>query len=175
MSKPLKGLLNLSIWLYSLAILLMMIMIVADVAGKYLFRAPIPGATEIVAYYMMVACVFMPLAYSEAACKAIYVEIIAERLPRFPRRVLDITACIATLVFYVILIREYWAASLHAFGVREFVAGAWNVTIWPSKFIIPISLSIAVIILLARIWALATLRLQPDQSMLDDKDEVALP
>lgn len=171
MNKFLKALLSSSIWLYSVVIMLMMIMIVADVGGKYFFRAPIPGATEIVAYYMMVACVFLPITYSEAACKAIYVEIIAERLPQFPRRVLDITACVFTIAFYLVLIRQYWLASMHAFKVREFVAGAWNVTIWPSKFIIPIALTMAVIILIGRIWALANGTLNPDASMVEDPHE----
>ena len=67
-------------WVSGLVILLMMIHVMIDVLGKYLFNAPLPGTAEVVAAYYMIGAVFLPLAYVEAAGGSIVVEVIYEKV-----------------------------------------------------------------------------------------------
>ena len=85
------------------ALVLMMLHIVADVATKYLFNDPIDGTTEIVAAYYMVAVVFMPLAYVTFAEGHLIVELFTSRMSGRPLAALIGCAGLITLAYLLFL------------------------------------------------------------------------
>ena len=66
----------------AVAMILMMIHIVVDVTGRYLFNNPIPGTLESVTYYYMVAVTALPFAYVTRSQGQISVEMFTNWLPR---------------------------------------------------------------------------------------------
>lgn len=135
------------------ALVLMMVHVTADVVGKYVFVAPIPGTAEVVASYYMIATVFLPLAYIEVQRRPIVVELFYDRLPLALRPVLDITATFASVAFYGFLAWQSVFIALNAYEIGEIVEGAWRVVVWPSRFLLPIGLVLACLVLIVRLVA----------------------
>ncbi|NHF74448.1 TRAP transporter small permease subunit [Paracoccus xiamenensis] len=149
-------------WIAGLAVALMMFHVVADVVGKYFFSAPIPSTAEIVANYYMIATVFLSLAYIEAKNSAISVELIYEMVgPRFQAFMVKLGQ-VVTLIFYAGLGWFSWDMAKRAFDVNETVDGIWRVVIWPAKFMLPLGLGIACLVLLIRIFSRDDVKLADD-------------
>lgn len=139
-------------WIAGLAVALMMFHVVGDVVGKYFFSAPIPSTAEVVANYYMIAAVFLSVAYVEAKGSAISVELIFEQAgPRAQAFMLRL-AELVTLFFYAGLAWFSWGMAKRAFDVNETADGIWRVVIWPAKFLLPLGLAVACLVLLIRIF-----------------------
>ena len=69
-------------------VLLLMILVVADITGRYLFNSPVPMAYEF-GSFMLVFIVFLALASTQRAGAHIRVEFVTLRLPPRARTCLD--------------------------------------------------------------------------------------
>jgi len=49
-------------WIAAAAMLLMMVIVILDVTLKYVANQPVPGTLEMVSFYFMAACAFLPFA-----------------------------------------------------------------------------------------------------------------
>lgn len=136
-----------------IGIFLMMLLTVLDVLGKYILNQPVPGVAEIVASYLMISAVFLPLADAEAKDESITVELLYDRLGEYGRKVCLIIGIVMTLAFYGVLAWQNVHVALDSYDIQEFVSGAWDVVIWPSKFLIPVGLAITIVILLKKLWS----------------------
>lgn len=124
------------------ALVLMMLHIVADVATKYLFNDPIDGTTEIVAAYYMVAVVFLPLAYVTVAEGHLIVELFTARMRGRPLAALVGCAGLVTLAYLSFFI--YYTGVEAVRRTRE--GEAWEtsvdlVAIWPSRWFLTVGLA----------------------------------
>ena len=146
----------------ALALLAMMLHVNADVIGKYVFNRPIPGTAEVVASYYMVAAVFLPLAWVEIREGTILVELFYAILPAAPKAALLALATALSAAFYGGLAWLSWVPALQAFRIGEVVEGAWRVTIWPTKFLLPLGLALACLAMLLRLVQIATGTYRPD-------------
>lgn len=135
-----------------LAVGLMMIHVMADVLGKYLLHKPVPSTAEVVANYYMIACVFLSLAYIEARGSAISVDLVYEQVGPRLKRIMRKLGQLATLVFYIGLGWFSLDVAMRAYRVNETVDGLWRVTTWPAKFLLPIGLALACVILVMKIF-----------------------
>ena len=103
-------------WLSALCITLMMVHIFADVVLKYTLKLPIVGTAEIVAYYYMLAAVFLPLPLVELRNAGVSVTLLYDMISRKTvRRVLLVLAYIGQVVFFAIL--SYQSGLRRAAGV----------------------------------------------------------
>lgn len=133
---------------------LMMIHVMADVLGKYLLHKPVPSTAEVVANYYIIACVFLSLAYIEARGTAIAVDLVYDKVSARAQRVMLKMGQVATLLFYIGLGWFSWDVAIRAWRVNETVDGLWRVTVWPAKFMLPVGLAIACVILVVKILGL---------------------
>lgn len=130
----------------------MMLHIVADVFGKYLFNAPIDGTIEIASGYYMVMIVFFPFAYVTLKEGQIIVELFTLRMSA--RKVLWLDAAVGLVtVFYMALFT--WKTAEEAIvrtAQREiWEAGTAAVAIWPSRWFIPVGCGVMAVYVLVRI------------------------
>lgn len=139
------------LWLSGLALILMMLHVTADVASKYLFNAPVPGTAEVVAAYYMISVVFLPLAYVEIANRSIVVEMIYDLLPSAAKYPLDIIGTLISLAFFGFLAYLGIGLAEEAYAVREYVDGLWRIVVWPSRFLIPLGMTVASLALMLRL------------------------
>ncbi len=131
---------------------LMMIHIVADVIGRMVFNHPLEGTTEIVSGYYMVTVIFFPLAYVTHNEGHIMVELFTRGLPR--RRLAMLEAVIAT-VCLCLLIWFTWESFVEAWSSfldnEEWETADDLITIWPSRWLLPVGLLVMAFYLAFRI------------------------
>lgn len=125
-----------------IAMVVMMLHIVADVATKFLFNDPIDGTTEVVAAYYMVAVVFLPVACVTFAEGHLIVELFTSWMTGRRLSLLNGFAGLVTLAYLLFLV-TYTGAE----AVRRTLEGeAWEtsvdlVAVWPSRWLLPIGLA----------------------------------
>ena len=122
-------------------VLLLMILVVADITGRYLFNSPVPMAYEF-GSFMLVFIVFLALASTQRMGAHIRVEFVTLRLPPRARACLDILAyCLGIMVYATILWRGFgWAYT--SWQVGDYVAGLINIPRYPSQFAVPLGAAI---------------------------------
>jgi TRAP-type C4-dicarboxylate transport system permease small subunit len=135
-----------------ISVAMMMVHVMADVLGKYLLHMPVPSTAEVVANYYIIACVFLSLAYIEARESAISVDLVYDHVGPAAKRLMRKIGQIATLFFYTGLGWFSWDVAMRAYRVGETMDGLWRVTTWPAKFILPIGLALACMILIVKIF-----------------------
>ncbi|AJE46803.1 TRAP transporter small permease [Celeribacter indicus] len=140
MTKAANAISRLAVAIAGVGIVLMLVLVVADVVLRATFNMAIPGNDTIVASYLMVAAIFLPLALLQMLDENIAVEALYDRCPAVLRDVFDLLAHVLTLAFYLILGWVYAEVAVEAFAVKEFVTGTWNVPIWPARVFMPAGL-----------------------------------
>lgn len=145
---------DVGVWLAGLSTLLMMVHITADVALKYIFNWPIPGTLEIVSAYYMVAAVFLPIAVVELYRSSIAVDTLYQFLPRSLKFFSMILVFVTSALVYFTLAWTSWGDALRSFAVGEVVMGVISVSVWPSRFLMPVSLLLAGLVCLWHLYRL---------------------
>lgn len=149
--------------LAAIALILMMVQVTLDVAGKYLLTSPVPVTLELVSNYYMVLVVFLPLAAVELKDGHIHVELIHARLPRVGRRILDLVAHALAFVFYSLVMVYGWESAMKKFAVGEFLMGQYSLIIWPSRFVVPVGCALIAILLVLKFVRDAIRLANPDK------------
>lgn len=146
------------IWLAGLCLVLMMLQVIADVAGRLFLSRPLPSTIEIVAEWWMPALIFLPMVTVALRGENIAVDIVYDRLPPRAQAVSDIFAGLAFAVFLAFISWGAWEQALRAYAKGEFILGMIPVVIWPVRFLLPIAGAItAVVYVLSALRAAARL------------------
>lgn len=150
-----------------IALVLMMVHVTIDVAGKYFLNAPVPVTLEMVSNYYMVAVVFLPLAAVELRGDHIHVELLYARLPRLARRLMDLLAYGLGLFFFGLLTEAAWVVAVRKFEVGEFIMGSYSVVVWPSRFLVPAGAALIALLLALKLARSLVALVRPDLDELD--------
>ena len=121
----------------ALFILVLMLLITADVVGRYALNSPLPGALE-VSESLMVFVVFLAFAWAQRHGKNIRVEMAISRFPPWARSLVDILAIVLGLVVFSLIAWETWRSGLSSWRVREYMTGAVKFPLYPSKLVVPL-------------------------------------
>ncbi|MFN8682372.1 TRAP transporter small permease [Paracoccus sp. P2] len=166
MEKVLGVLTNALMWLSGICITGMMVHVFLDVLAKAVVQQPLPGTSEIVARYYMLAAVFLPLPLVEMRNSAIVVDLFYDRFGPGFQRICLVLAYIGQVAFFSLLTwRSFWDA-VKAFARGEFVDGQIPITVWPSAFFLPAGFGVAALIGVFRLVQIVTR---------DDWQEAAAP
>ena len=135
-------------WLAGLGLILMMLHISADVLARYIFNSPLHGTVEIVSAYYMVGVVFLPLAMIERANGHIVVELVTQHFsPRTQELLIGIIALVSAL-YFAAFTWQTWGDALKKYAVGEVALGTVQVTVWPTRFYLPIGCGLITLVLL---------------------------
>jgi TRAP-type C4-dicarboxylate transport system permease small subunit len=152
--KVLGGISTILAWIGGFALILMMLHIAADVVARYIFNAPLHGTVEIVSAYYMVAVVFLPLAMIERLNGHIVVELATQHLPRRAQDVLIGIVALASALYFAAFAWRTWGDALNKFAVGESALGTVQVTVWPTRFYLPIGCGLITLVLLHKAFRL---------------------
>jgi TRAP-type C4-dicarboxylate transport system permease small subunit len=94
-------------WIGSGALSMMVLIIVGNVVGRYLFKKPVLGAVEMVGL-LTVVVVFCVLAFTESKRAHIVVDIIISRLRGSTKAILASVMCFLGAVFFIIMGWQGW-------------------------------------------------------------------
>lgn len=137
--------------LVALALFLMMAITVLDVIGRYVINRPLPGATELVQYSMVIA-IFVALPIITARREHISVSLIDglfdERGRRWHRA---IVAAISAIILGLVCTRLWSHAQMLA--TNRDVIGFLNLPVAPAAFIAAALAGVTVLVLLVMIGA----------------------
>jgi TRAP-type C4-dicarboxylate transport system permease small subunit len=137
-----------------IALLAMMGHVVADVVGRTFFGEPIDGTLEIVSGYYMVAVVFLPLAFVTRGDEHIYVELFTRGMRAGKIALLDAIVEFVALLFVGFLA---WQSAVEAVtrtaGGETWETAEGLIAIWPSRWLLPLSLLFMTLYLAARVSA----------------------
>lgn len=142
-SAPRRVIHGISIGLGAIAVLViifLMVATVADVASRYFAGTPIAGITE-VGEVLMVASVFLGLAYTESRGGHVRVTLVLEMLPR---RLAAIISSVSMFVVLVLLAWMVWETTGRAFESvehNEFRFGLVQIPVWPGRVAIAAGLA----------------------------------
>lgn len=116
-----------------LLVLLLMLLIVIDVGGRFLFNAPLQGGVEI-SEILMTWLLCLPLAYALIKGVHVRVTVLSRRLPRL----IEILGNILSLLFFGLITYVSWMKFLHSFSVGELMAATIWLPLWLQKLALPI-------------------------------------
>jgi TRAP-type C4-dicarboxylate transport system permease small subunit len=136
----------------AVAIVVLMLHVVVDVTGRYLFNHPFPGTLESVTYYYMVMVVALPFAYVTRSQGQIAVEMFTSWLPERWTHLIDAFAGLLMLIYVGALTWKIGqeAVSMTVLGeVHD--AGTMQFITWPSRWIPPIALGVMALAVAVRI------------------------
>jgi TRAP-type mannitol/chloroaromatic compound transport system permease small subunit len=119
----------------SILILVCMLLIVVDVIGRFLFRHPLGAANETVEI-LMVAIVFLALAYTESKGKHIRIEFIEKWLSPRPIYFLNILAYIAGILIVGIIMWQGWEQAIFSASIDERIQSTTPLPLYPARFIL---------------------------------------
>jgi len=127
----------------AVAMIMLMIHIVIDVTGRYIFNHPFPGTIETVTYYYMVTLTALPFAYVTRNGGQITVEMFTNWLPQRWISLLDAFAGALMLVYVSVLAWKIGREAVEMTIIGEVHdAGTMQFITWPSRWIPPIAFGV---------------------------------
>lgn len=139
-----------------LAVLLMMVQTVVDVASSNFLGRPIEGNLEIMSVYHMVVIVFLPLAFVEMKHEHITVELLVQTFPAWLRRVTEVIGYAVSTAFFAMLSYQTWLDAIESYRIGEILMTSMLITIWPAKFSLPIGFTAIMLVMALHTWKSAT-------------------
>ena len=134
----------------AVALVAMMLHVNLDVLGRFLFNAPLPMTTEVVSAYYMVAVVFLPLAAIEWRDGHISVEIITQFIGDRPQRLLLVMTGLLSAAYFAAIAWRTWLVAVDKYQIGEFITGVATLSIWPTRFLVPLGCGLIVLVLLIK-------------------------
>ena len=135
-----------------MCLLLMMLQMVIDVGMTHFFKFPIEGNLEVVSYYYMVGVVFLPLGMVELRNEHISVDLFIRTLPKVFQNIIYIIGCVISASFFVILTYQTFLDAINSTKLNEVMMGSNYVTIWPSRWFLPIGFTSLCLCILLNAW-----------------------
>lgn len=117
-------------------ILILMLLISADVVGRYAFGKPLHGTFEI-GESLLVFVVFLGFAYTQYHKANIRVQMVANRMPFRVRPLLDCLAHGLGFALFALVTWETFRYFLTSWAIREASAGMVNVPLYPARLAVP--------------------------------------
>jgi TRAP-type C4-dicarboxylate transport system permease small subunit len=136
------------------ALILMTLHITLDVAMRYVFAAPLANTLQIVSTYYIVGIVFLPLAMVERLNAHIVVELLSQHLPQRVAELLIAFVALASALYFGAFTWVTWEDALQKYDVGEIALGNSQITVWPTRFYLPIGCGLLVVMLLYKAWRL---------------------
>lgn len=134
----------------SILLIAMMLLVVCDVTGRYLFNRPLHGTMEITEF-IMVAVVYFTLAHTQAIKAHIRVELLSERMPLRIRLLLELITYLVGMVIFVLITWQGVMSAIDAGEVWEITDGLIPFPTLPAKITIPMGSSLLCLRFLADI------------------------
>ena len=145
----------------SAAIFILMLFVVCEVIGRYVFNRPIPGAIDWIEVYMAIFA-FLPAAYAQRLGVHVRMElVIAKMRGRLLWGVECFAVCIG-VIYCLIIIDKSWEHFL-----RSIIDGDSTIDVqlqtWPGKLVVPVALTLLCIRLIIQVWGYGRLAFDPDK------------
>lgn len=124
----------------TLATLIMMLLVVANIIGRYLFNRPLTGTLEFTES-LLVLVIFCSIALTQYDGGHIRVNLVTRRLPQRLSRGLTVIAMLAGCAFFTWSAYAAWIFAAQAYSFNEQEWGEVVFPLWPIKFVVFIGIA----------------------------------
>lgn len=118
-------------------IILIVVIIVIEAGGRFLFNKPLPGPIE-ASRVILSWILFLSLAYALVQGTHIQVQLILERFPSRLRLWADTVIDLISLGFFGLIMYSGWLQFWESFRVREVMAAPIWIPFWLAKLSVPV-------------------------------------
>jgi len=131
----------------SVAVVLMILHVTADVVMRYAFNSPLPATILFVSVFYMIAVAFLPLSSVEQNDAHISVELVYDLLAGWMQWGLRALSHLLSIAVFGALAWRTGAEALtrHAAGTSAVEAGM-RIPTWPAYFVLPLAFGLAVLV-----------------------------
>lgn len=126
------------------ALFAMMLLTVISSGGRFLFALPVPDA-EAIAEMLLVAVVFLPLAYTQAQRQHVEVTLFTDAARAAIRRRFIWFGCLVGFVAFSMLTYAMSRGALRAYETGDSYLGVNEIVTWPARTIAVVGLAAFVI------------------------------
>lgn len=138
----------------SICAVVMCLHVSAEILSRSFLGRPLVGTIEVVAFFYMVIVSFLPLAFVQMQRAHISVDVLANILPVWLLRFIDLIANIVTLGVVAIVSWAAYTMAVRQTGFGESTrAGLFSLPIWPSRWVVVAGFSIMALVLAIQIYA----------------------
>jgi len=131
--------------------MVLMFYVATDVFMRYTLNAPLPDS-NVFSQYMLVALVFLGLAYAQLRKANVRMEIVADLFPARVKSVLEAVTLAAALALFSVMAWKAWGLFLHSVRQGERVYGIMNVPVAPARLALCVGVSLFCLALLADLF-----------------------
>jgi TRAP-type C4-dicarboxylate transport system permease small subunit len=119
----------------AVATFVMMVLVVANVAGRYLLNKPLTGTLEFTES-LLVLIIFLSVALTQYDGGHIRVTLMTRRLPKRAARVLSIGCMLCGAAFFAWCGYAAWVYAAQSYSFNEHEWGEVVFPLWPMKFVV---------------------------------------
>lgn len=112
-----------------------MVLVVANIGGRYIFNKPLTGSLEFTES-LLVVIIFLSLALTQYDGGHIRVTLLTRRLPKGVAHAADIFCMIAGAVFFGWCAYAAWHFAYQSYSVGEYEWGTVSFPLYPIKFVV---------------------------------------
>lgn len=118
-------------------LIVMMVLVSADVLGRYIFNSPLHGTNELVEF-LMVGLFYFTVSRAQALRTHIRVEFLLTYFSPHLRIKLDIFCHLLGLLIFALIVWQSGRAALQAWKLGETTFGVILFPLFPSKILVPL-------------------------------------
>lgn len=122
----------------------MMLLTVVSSLGRFLFSAPVPDM-EAIAEMLLVAVVFLPMAYTQATREHVEVTLFTDFAREEMRRRFVWFGCLVGLLGFSVLTYAMGKGAIRAYNTGDSYLGVNEIVTWPARAIAVVGLAALVI------------------------------
>ncbi|MBT3258238.1 MAG: TRAP transporter small permease subunit [Deltaproteobacteria bacterium] len=122
----------------AIALLIMLVVTVADVIMSRIFNSPFPGATEIITSVMPIS-VFAFLLSTQIKSRHINIDMVLNRLGTKARTLLKMAGQGVGIFLFGLLTKLTVPMAIYSYQITEHTGGSVAVPMYPAKIMIPIA------------------------------------
>jgi TRAP-type C4-dicarboxylate transport system permease small subunit len=128
------------LWIGIGAGFLMMVHVTADVASRTLLNYPLPGTTEIVSGWYMIAVAYLPWAMIARDDGHIHVDLFTRGASLRFRAMLDVTVNLVTAAWVLLFAGVTLVRAAQQTQADEvWQAAGFLISVWPSRWLLPVA------------------------------------
>ncbi len=117
------------------ATFVMMLLVVANVVGRYLFNTPLTGTLEFTES-LLVIIIFLSVGLTQYDGGHIRVNLVTRRLPKRLARGLSVMAMLCGCAFFTWCAYAAWIYAMQSYSFGEQEWGEVVFPLWPMKFVV---------------------------------------
>lgn len=121
-------------------LILMMVVVVLDITLKYSINQPVPGALEMVSFYFMGACAFLPFVYVQKMEHHVVMTLATDWMRPAALRILQAFIYLTGAAYLALFAWASGAEAMEMTRIGEITsAGVFEIVIWPARWSVPLA------------------------------------